>query len=761
MNSPEPSGSRDLVWQSSRRPPLLAPVRVPGPSEAAGGISLGRAARGILRWWWQSLAAWVVVSAVLCAAIQVSVKPSYEASSLLRVEPLSLELFGATRAADNSYQNFLETQVQLITSSNVLTAAATGPGAAGMPTIRVAADPEAELRRKVQVKILPKSYLIEVTTTSPSPAEAAAVANAVVDSYLAADSEWSEGMTKNQIKNLEAYRLSLQAQVEERQKAWLELAARGNAPAEPAAGRDPGGEPTKTSISIEEYKRVRSQLLDAQLELAEAEAARDYRRSRATAGAAPEAAPEAAIKAQVVAAFRRDPDVSRMLNEIDQLDAKAARFKRVVRSKDDPALVIVERQAAGLRARYDRLWREKAPALKEQASLYGASPEQTKDASERVVLLKATIASLEGILARLVVADREHSTDSVKSAMVQSDLKRLDEMQSMVDRRLEQLRFEARGQARIRRVSEAREPARPSSDKRPRLLAATPVGVLVLILAAAMLLEVRAGRVGAASDVSRSVGVEAFPIPPLPISGRPRALTRSRTREGLVSEYVDRVAEYVHRMDHVREALCGGLVPGAPGRCVLITSAVGGEGKTTLASQLATRCANAGVSTLLIDCDLRRPSLNRLLDVPEGAGIGDVLRGEAALEDALVPLGQLGCSLLPAGKPEANPARLILGQRLGPLLAQLRRSYDVVIIDSPPVLPVPDALTLGRFVDGAVLAARYDTSRMRLVEQAHRTLTSVGIPVLGVVVNGVRSASHFGGSYTASYTMAQPPIEPR
>jgi capsular exopolysaccharide synthesis family protein len=262
------------------------------------------------------------------------------------------------------------------------------------------------------------------------------------------------------------------------------------------------------------------------------------------------------------------------------------------------------------------------------------------------------------------------------------------------------------------------------------------------------------------ADVSRRIGVEAFPIPPLPTAGRPRALGRPRPRDGIDTEYLLKASDYVHRMDHVREALCGGLAPGAPGRCVLITSAVGGEGKTSLASQLAARCANAGATTLLIDCDLRRPSLNRVLDVPEGIGLADVLRGDAALEDALVSLGLLSCTLLPAGRPEANPARLLLGQTIGPLLARLRRSYEVVIIDSPPVLPVPDALALGRFVDGAVLASRYDSSRLRLVDQAHRTLMSVGIPILGVVVNGVRSDAHFGGAYTASYAASYPVADP-
>jgi capsular exopolysaccharide synthesis family protein len=223
-------------------------------------------------------------------------------------------------------------------------------------------------------------------------------------------------------------------------------------------------------------------------------------------------------------------------------------------------------------------------------------------------------------------------------------------------------------------------------------------------------------------------------------------LAKPRTRENLV-------AEYVHRIDHIREAICGGILPGGPGRCVLITSAVGGEGKTTLASQLAVRCANAGASTLLIDADLRRPSLGKLLGVSDGPGFADVLKGEASLEDALVHLSQLGCYFLPAGHPEPNPARVILGQRLAPLLEQIRRSYDVVIIDTPPVLPVPDALTLGRFVDGAVLATRFDASRLSLVRQAHELLLSAAIPILGAVVNGVHVPRIFGAdySYASSY----------
>src|SRR5205823_3829656 len=155
-------------------------------------------------------------------------------------------------------------------------------------------------------------------------------------------------------------------------------------------------------------------------------------------------------------------------------------------------------------------------------------------------------------------------------------------------------------------------------------------------------------------------------------------------------------------------------------------------GKTTLAAQLAGRCANAGLATLLIDADLRRPRLGDLLEVPEGPGLADVLAGEVDAEAALVVIGNAGgFHLLPAGAAGPDPSRLLQGDRLGQLLAQLRQAFDIVIVDAPPVLAVPDALLLGRWTDGAVLAVRHDASRFPLVERAHRRLAAIGVPVLG------------------------------
>jgi capsular exopolysaccharide synthesis family protein len=190
---------------------------------------------------------------------------------------------------------------------------------------------------------------------------------------------------------------------------------------------------------------------------------------------------------------------------------------------------------------------------------------------------------------------------------------------------------------------------------------------------------------------------------------------------------------------------------------VLITSAVGGEGKTTLAAQLAASCGNAGVSTILIDADLRRAALCPLLDVPEGIGLSDVLKEEATTEDAVIPVQGGTFYFLPAGTPIQDTSRVFQGRQLGVLINELRQIYDLIIIDSPPILPVPDALILGRWADGAILAARYDVSRFPQVERARHQLDNAGIAIMGTVINGMRNSDTYYGRYSYSRKRSSQP----
>src|SRR5262249_35863234 len=150
-----------------------------------------------------------------------------------------------------------------------------------------------------------------------------------------------------------------------------------------------------------------------------------------------------------------------------------------------------------------------------------------------------------------------------------------------------------------------------------------------MVLGLFFLLEVKSERVADPDTLSTRMRSEVYALPPLPTAGALRKLS--------APEVDDQIEQFKQRLDHLRFAVCGNRSQLGTGRCVLITSAIGGEGKTTLAVQLALRCGNAGMSTLLLDADLRRSRLCELFDVPEDMGLSDVLKDEVTIEDAVIP----------------------------------------------------------------------------------------------------------------------------
>jgi capsular exopolysaccharide synthesis family protein len=271
-------------------------------------------------------------------------------------------------------------------------------------------------------------------------------------------------------------------------------------------------------------------------------------------------------------------------------------------------------------------------------------------------------------------------------------------------------------------------------------MALLPVAVLFAVLGLFLLLEVKSERVANPDMLSSRVHSEVFALPPLPTRRSVRKL------DGPIVD--DQIDQFIQRLDHLRFAVCGDHHARELGRCLLVTSAVGGEGKTTLAAQLAARCGNAGISTVLIDADMRRAALSPLLDVPAGPGLSDVLNEEAKLEEVVVPLQGGTFYLLPAGTAVQDTSSILQGRGLPMLIAELRQRYELIIIDSPPTLPVPDALILGRWTDGALLAARFEVSRSPQVERARKQLDNAGITVLGTVINGMRSSDAYYGRYS-------------
>jgi capsular exopolysaccharide synthesis family protein len=176
--------------------------------------------------------------------------------------------------------------------------------------------------------------------------------------------------------------------------------------------------------------------------------------------------------------------------------------------------------------------------------------------------------------------------------------------------------------------------------------------------------------------------------------------------------------------------------PGATerGSVVVVTSSDYGEGRSTTAANLAVICAEAGKKTLLVDGDLRRPRIADYLDVKRAPGLAEVLAAEASFDDSVQPSSTKGMLVLASGFVPPNPAELLGSQAMTDLLIDLRRRFDIVIVDSPPLLPVTDAAVAASQSDGAIVVVRYGRTRLAHVASAIGALESANARVLGCVV---------------------------
>lgn len=171
-----------------------------------------------------------------------------------------------------------------------------------------------------------------------------------------------------------------------------------------------------------------------------------------------------------------------------------------------------------------------------------------------------------------------------------------------------------------------------------------------------------------------------------------------------------------------------------PLQTLLVTSAVPREGKTTAAVNLASILARNGSSVLLLDADLRAPSLAKTMGLPSNLpGLGDVLSQEARIERCLRCVIPVGLYFLPAGRPSGNPLPQLQSGAFENLLARARQAFEWVVIDSPPLTPVADAHCLASLAEGILMVVRWGLTPRRELDRALDTLT--GLPLLGLVLN--------------------------
>jgi receptor protein-tyrosine kinase len=198
-------------------------------------------------------------------------------------------------------------------------------------------------------------------------------------------------------------------------------------------------------------------------------------------------------------------------------------------------------------------------------------------------------------------------------------------------------------------------------------------------------------------------------------------------------------------------------------RTILVTSPMSNEGKSTTAANLAVAFARAGRNVLLVDLDLRRPTLDKFFDLRGLPGVVDVLDGDVSLDDAIMEPSTAdsheirgSLHVLPAGRVSSEAGELLLTRGLNTLLDQLAKQADIVLIDSPPMLNVGDALGLSAQVDAILVVVRLNQIKRTELKELDRMLDAAIAPKLGFVVTGADEEPDYGYTGYATYYLDQP-----
>jgi capsular exopolysaccharide synthesis family protein len=171
---------------------------------------------------------------------------------------------------------------------------------------------------------------------------------------------------------------------------------------------------------------------------------------------------------------------------------------------------------------------------------------------------------------------------------------------------------------------------------------------------------------------------------------------------------------------------------------IMITSTLTGEGKSITSSNLAVAMANTGKNTILVDCDLRKGTTHSVFGIKQSPGVVDILKGKVSIAEALVDIGIPNLKILPRGSSLSNPSEILSSDNLSSFFETLKTNYDIAIIDTPPVLNLPDTIIIGKHADGVVMVVQMERTQRSDVMNAYKNLVQSNTKVLGFMLTNLR-----------------------
>lgn len=672
------------------------------------------------KYWWLVLLCWALVGVPISIWVYQAVKPQFTAVGTINVAPTTPNVVTGQEAATAFYSEFVRTQAELIRSPFVLQQAARDVRLTRHEHFRSQADQEGYLAKSIDASPVASAQTINVVMTHEQPAFAKDVVDSVIDAYLgqrkALDDFGSleslrilRGLRDTTIKSLEGLQNNLNTLTADGSNVWSDEARKIIA--------DTGG-------------ALRVTLAKLEVDRAQLAATLDNLKNRPNAE-------EGKFRATV------NPDVD---GQIEKWSAERIRLQmqdNVLESKratpNHPDRIEIRAQLKTLDGKIAARKKE----LQDNAwAFYQANADLDK--SRRITDASADLKALEQQIAamrtRLEESDRQARDLGNKMQPILNLREQIADAKEALKRyndRIEVIENQNQAQGRVTALGPTVEPKTPSVDKRPRYaLAANAAGIMVGLLALFLLATLN-NRIATSEDLPE-------PMQPLVVgtvsnSGGTSTSGAHKIRRKILGEEMRLVhANLLPPGSHVR-------------RIMMVTSPTPGNGKTSIADQLATSLAKSGMEVLLIDGDLRKRDLSTRFDVGFRPGLTELLQGKQP--ELIQPLELLpNLRLMGAGgRFDRNPVELFQRKHIRECLDQLKDKFDCIVIDTPPTLVVADARLMASSCDEILCVVRANMTSQKDIQQTIEALTRMTGKTPKIIMNGVEH-HHSYYKYKFAYT---------
>jgi polysaccharide biosynthesis transport protein len=735
MNQPlEPRPVTTLIeaGATSRSAAGEVPALPPALSAPPGVETLWHALR---RRWRLILVLGLLAGSLGAAAVWFIVPGVYTVQTILQLNTRSGNANLDTETDSSSFQR---AQATLITSYPVLHEALEKPEVAQLPEVRNHSDPYEWVSKNLKTDVLLGPEILRVALSGDRGEDIALVLNEVTRAYLKECGAKEQERVLERINQLEANFKKTSGLLRDRRQTL-------------ANKEDDSGTEDPDTLKLRITQAMSNQAI-TQNHKVQVTLSRKEAESELAALQAKVKSPDKIVITDFAVAdeVKNDPVIVGHHTRMAQLETKIGEWERLSpRGPPSGTLKGHQEEMQAVRDRINTYIASMRPAI--ETRLRSKVLEEARDGiaklerklgilSEQEESLNNEMRRQEQAIKNLQNANRRGDAVANDVASLRDEVAQLDLVLKKIGDELGTLQAAGQVPPKVRPVEWAKAPLSKKRDRQLKFAAGAFLGLFALAFVAVAMWEFRARRVYHSDDVAVGLGLDLLgTLPPVPVGARPVV-----PGDGTGMEH----GALVEAVDGVRTRLLH-AARNSSVRVLMVASAIGGEGKTSLATHLAASLARSGRKTLLVDCDLRNPAAHLPFQCRLAPGFSEALRGEAAYEDLVQPTPVENLWLLSAGQGDRRAVQALGKEDLGKVFDAFKAEFDFVVVDVCPVLPVPDALLVGQHADAALFAVLRNVSRLPAVYAAQQRLGALDIPTLGAVVVGEAVQTYGIDRYTA------------